>query len=84
MSREAYSHITAWLEERPVHSDYIFTAFDGRGSGSPCADVKRSDLARLVRKYTDTAGLTDVKPHDFRRFVGTQLARAIFVWRKRH
>jgi hypothetical protein len=30
---------------------------------------------RVVRKYADDAGLTDVKPHDFRRFVGTQLAR---------
>ena len=28
-----------------------------------------------MRKYTDEAGLDDVKPHDFRRFVGTQLAR---------
>ena len=28
-----------------------------------------------MRKYANAAGLDDVKPHDFRRFVGTQLAR---------
>jgi integrase len=28
----------------------------------------------VVRGYAEAAGLTGVKPHDFRRFVGTQLA----------
>jgi len=28
-----------------------------------------------VRKYALSMGMSDVKPHDFRRFVGTQLAR---------
>lgn len=30
---------------------------------------------QIVRKYTNGVGLDDIKPHDFRRFVGTQLAR---------
>ncbi|MBK8796180.1 MAG: tyrosine-type recombinase/integrase [Anaerolineales bacterium] len=76
LSREAYSHITAWLEERPVHSDYIFTAFDGRGERVTARPISSVAIWRVARKYTDTAGLTDVKPHDFRRFVGTQLARS--------
>lgn len=75
LSREAHGHITTWLAERPIQSDYIFTAFDGRGervTGRPLSSVA---IWRIVRKYADAAGLTDVKPHDFRRFVGTQLAR---------
>lgn len=75
LSREAHSHIASWLAERPIHSDYIFTAFDGRGervTGRPLSSVA---IWRIVRKYADAAGLRAVKPHDFRRFVGTQLAR---------
>lgn len=30
---------------------------------------------RIVRSYADQVGLSHIKPHDFRRFVGTQLAR---------
>ena len=33
-----------------------------------------SAVWRVVRAYTEVAGLVGVKPHNFRRFVGTQLA----------
>ena len=33
-----------------------------------------SAVWRVVRGYAEVAGLVGVKPHDFRRFVGTQLA----------
>lgn len=75
LSREAYAHIQAWLVERPVKNDYVFTAFDGRGERVAERPMSTVAIWRVVRKYTDEAGLTDVKPHDFRRFVGTQLAR---------
>jgi site-specific recombinase XerD len=75
LSREAHTHIQAWLAERPIESDYIFTAFDGRGERVADRPMSVVAIWRVVRKYTDEAGLTDVKPHDFRRFVGTQLAR---------
>jgi integrase/recombinase XerD len=75
LSREAYGHIQAWLVERPIQSDYIFTAFDGRGGRIAERPMSAVAIWRVVRKYADEAGLTDVKPHDFRRFVGTQLAR---------
>ena len=76
LSREAHGHIQAWLAERPVESDYIFTAFDGRGERVSERPMSAVAIWRVVRKYADEAGLTDVKPHDFRRFVGTQLARS--------
>lgn len=75
LSREAHAHIEAWLAERPVPSDAIFTAFDGRGARVTARPMSAVAIWRVVRKYADAAGLTDVKPHDFRRFVGTQLAR---------
>ncbi len=31
---------------------------------------------RIVQGYADQVGLSYIKPHDFRRFVGTQLARS--------
>ena len=32
-------------------------------------------VEQLVSKYATAMGLAHVKPHDFRRFVGTQLAK---------
>lgn len=75
LSREAHGHITAWLTARPLASDYIFTAFDGRGERVTARPMSAVAVWRVVRKYTDDVGLAAVKPHDFRRFVGTQLAR---------
>ncbi len=75
LSREAHAHILAWLAARPLGSDYIFTAFDGRGERATPRPMSAVAVWRVVRKYAADAGLTDVKPHDFRRFVGTQLAR---------
>ncbi|WP_141612429.1 tyrosine-type recombinase/integrase [Litorilinea aerophila] len=78
LSREAHTRIAAWLAARPVDSEYVFTAFDGRGNdGKRLSDRPLSAVAlwRIVRKYSLQAGMEEVKPHDFRRFVGTQLAR---------
>jgi integrase/recombinase XerD len=75
LSREAYSHIRVWLDVRPVASDYIFTAFDGRGERAADRPLSAVAVWQIVRKYSLQAGLDNVKPHDFRRFVGTQLAR---------
>jgi integrase len=75
LSREAFGHIQTWLNVRPVDSDYIFTAFDGRGARLSDRPISPTATWKMVRKYAEEAGLEDVKPHDFRRFVGTQLAR---------
>jgi integrase/recombinase XerD len=75
LSREAFGYIQTWLEARPIASEYIFTAFDGRGARLSDRPISPTATWTLVRKYAQEAGLDDVKPHDFRRFVGTQLAR---------
>ncbi len=76
LSREAYSHIEAWLAARPVHCNVIFTAFSGRGERATERPMSAVSIWRVVRKYAAGCGVDNVKPHDFRRFVGTQLARS--------
>lgn len=75
LSTEAYSHIQAWLAARPIQSNYVFTAFDGRGERLTDRPLSAEAIWRTVRKYSQSAGMDAVKPHDFRRFVGTELAR---------
>lgn len=76
LSREAFGYIELWTETRPVDSEYIFTSFAGRGERLTERPLSPTAVWKIVRKYAEEAGLSDVKPHDFRRFVGTQLARA--------
>ncbi len=75
LSREAFAHIQAWLETRPVKSPVVFTAFSGRGDRALDRAMSAVSIWRVVRKYASANELEHVKPHDFRRFVGTQLAR---------
>jgi site-specific recombinase XerD len=75
LSREAYSHISTWLARRPVKTVVVFTSFSGRGSRATARPMSAVSIWRVVRKYSTGTGVDNVKPHDFRRFVGTQLAR---------
>ena len=74
LSREAYSLILAWLDKRPMLSTAIFTRFDGRGGRASDKAMSGVAVWRTVQTYAQTCGLSHIKPHDFRRFVGTQLA----------
>lgn len=78
LSREAYGHICRWLEARRaegVDVDFIFTGFQGRSQRLLDKPLTPSGIWLIVRDYAREAGLENIKPHDFRRFVGTQLAR---------
>lgn len=72
---EAHQHIQNWLTVRPVASDYIFTAFDGRGDRATARPLSSVAIWNIVRRYGDRSAIANIKPHDFRRFVGTQLAQ---------
>lgn len=87
MSDDAYAAIQTWVAARPVRSPYIFTRFDGgnsehgngRLSDQPLSSVS---IWRIVKRYGAAVGLLDaqtqesiIKPHDFRRFVGTRVAK---------
>lgn len=79
LSKEAYAAIMEWTHERPIESDYVFTSFAGRGEGIHTRltldPITRQGAWQIIKNYAASVGLKDVKPHDLRRFVGTQLAK---------
>src|SRR5712691_3464754 len=75
LSQEAYMLIEAWLARRPVDSDAIFTSFAGRGPRATAKPMSPTAVWQAVQQYAAAVGLRHVKPHDFRRFVGTELAK---------
>lgn len=74
LSPEAYRRINDWLQRRPVLSPYIFTTFSTRGAIPSPEPMSEVSVWNIVTRYAKACGLAHVKPHDFRRFVGTQLA----------
>lgn len=76
LSPEAHMYITEWLEKRGIVSQYIFTSFTSRGKNKatarPLTDV---NAWRIIKEYARQCDLKGIKPHDFRRFVGTNLAK---------
>lgn len=75
LSREAQQLIAAWLRARPIQSAHIFTSFGGRGGRFLGKAMSAAAAWKIVQGYAAQVGLSHVKPHDFRRFVGTQLAK---------
>ena len=75
LSHEAYASIQAWLARRSVASACIFTSFAGKGHRPTARAMHLSAAWRVVQRYAQQVGLAHVKPHDFRRFVGTELAK---------
>ncbi len=77
LSHEAAAAIQAWLarrgEGRPDTA--LFTRFVGGGWRPTLQPLSVSSAWRVVHKYALQCGLAHVKPHDFRRFVGTELAK---------
>lgn len=79
LGKQAKQAIDAWLQVRAglgVVSEFIFTGFGGRGSRDPSAHpINRVSAWEIVQRYAKALGLAHIKPHDFRRYVGTQLAK---------
>jgi len=75
LSQEASRLIEAWLARRPVESAYLFTSFAGRGPRVTAQPMSPAAVWQAVQQYAAAVGLEHVKPHDFRRFVGTELAK---------
>ena len=78
LSTEAFIAIMAWITARAqagVASEYIFTGFSGRGGRGLRSEHITTEAAwQTVKRYAAQLNLPHVKPHDFRRFVGTTLA----------
>lgn len=74
ISVEAVQLIETWIAARPIQSDYIFTSFRGRDNfplNKPITPQGAWDVVKTIAEPF----VPGVKPHDFRRFVGTQLAK---------
>jgi integrase len=78
ISPEAVEAIRVWLAARPVQSKYIFTSFEGRSKNEAkralAKPISPEGAWQVVKKIAEPL-IPDVKPHDFRRFVGTQLIK---------
>jgi integrase len=77
LAQEAAAAIQAWLAQRGAGrpDTPVFTRFAGGGWRPTTAPLSVSSAWRVVRKYALQCVLPHVKPHDFRRFVGTELAK---------
>lgn len=79
LGKGAKQAIDEWLAVRDglgVTSEFVFTGFSGRGSRNPSAKpINRGSAWELVQRYAKALDLAHIKPHDFRRYVGTQLAK---------
>ena len=80
LSSEAFAAIQDWLSARAgagVKSEFIFTGFSGRGGRDPRSNHISTEAAwQTVKRYAEQCQLAHIKPHDFRRFVGTTLAKS--------
>lgn len=74
ISTEAVAAIDAWLETRTIDNDHVFTSFASIKGEQLDQPISHVGAWKLVQKYAKRVGLKHIKPHDFRRFVGTQLA----------
>lgn len=78
LSVEAHDAIQTWMVERTkatgAWQPVIFTGFQGRSQRPLSTPLDPASAWKVIQKYADAVDLAHVKPHDFRRFVGTQLA----------
>lgn len=75
IANSAVAAIQTWLKARTIESEFIFTGFEaGRKNVERSTAIHPVSAWELVVRYSTKVGLEGVKPHDFRRFVGTQLA----------
>ena len=78
LTREAYDWICRWLERRAkvgIDVEPIFTTFAAAGRVPTGIPLTRSGAYDVVKRAAKEAGIPDAKPHDFRRFVGSELAK---------
>lgn len=75
LSKEAHKAIQAWLTARSIESEYIFTSFANKGQRELEKHITPQAIWYAVQKYAARCELEHIKPHDFRRFVGTILAK---------
>lgn len=74
LSPEAFRLINDWIQKREALSQFIFTGFTTRAAKPVSDRISEVTVWTIVKRYAKQCDLEHIKPHDFRRFVGTQLA----------
>lgn len=78
LGKTAHDAIIDWLNMRRVagiDTHHIFTSFTTGTHQKPTDyPMSGSSLYRVVKFYANLSDIPNVKPHDFRRYVGTELA----------
>jgi len=76
LSKQAYDFIKQWLAKRDVESEYIFNHFeDGSKRTISQEPISAVSLWRMVQKYAQLIDIVNIKPQDFRKLVGSRIAR---------
>jgi integrase/recombinase XerD len=79
LSQEARTCVQTWLTQRACHgvppTAPLFTRFGAGGRVPTALPLSTVSAWRAVRTYALQCGLPQLKPHDFRCFVGTELAK---------
>ncbi len=75
-SKQAYDFIQQWLAKRDVESEYVFNHFeDGSKRTISIEPISAVSLWRMVQKYAQLIDIVNIKPQDFRKIVGSRIAR---------
>lgn len=76
LSEQAYDFIQQWLAKRDVESEYVFNHFeDGSKRTISQEPISAVSLWRMVQKYAQIIDIANVKPQDFRKLVGSKIAK---------
>lgn len=75
LTKEAFDAIQSWLSARNSKTTAVFTGFINQSLRSTGKGLSPVSIWRIVQRYATECGLAWIKPHDFRRYVGTQLTR---------
>ena len=75
-SQQAYELIQQWLTKRDVESDYVFNHFeDGSKRTISKEPIAAVSLWRMIQKYAQLIDIANIKPQDFRKLVGSRIAK---------
>ena len=75
-SQQAYDFIQQWLTKRDVESEYVLNHFeDGSKRTISKEPIAAVSLWRMVQKYAQLIDITNIKPQDFRKLVGSRIAK---------
>lgn len=75
LTKEAFDAIQSWLSARENKITAVFTGFKNQSLQSTGKALSPVSVWRIVQKYARQCDLDWIKPHDFRRYMVTQVTK---------